>query len=161
MPKLKTKKKGTSPKPTRPVPWVIKLLTLFNLYTPDEPDDRIKADLCMEVDENGFSAGNFRWALNSSKLITVNFKASDIFWPSLAEDFDLVLVTRAADIKLAHNMTSWYTDKPWTNKPWTDKPWTDKPWTDKPWTRQTLDTTNPGHDKPQTRQTLDTIEVRL
>jgi hypothetical protein len=65
----------------------------------------------MEVNENGFSMGHFRWSLAHPKPIVAHFKASDIFWPTLPEDFDMVYVTRATDVKLAANMTS----SPWVD----------------------------------------------
>jgi hypothetical protein len=42
------------------VPWAIQLLSYFNILAPPSPvDNRLKADLYMEVEENGSSTGRF------------------------------------------------------------------------------------------------------
>jgi hypothetical protein len=89
------------------VPWVIQLLSYFNIFAPSAPaDNRVNADLLLEVEENGQTTGRFRWVLSGSKQITAAFKASDIIPGPREDDYDLLIVYRPQDIKLGANMTS-------------------------------------------------------
>jgi hypothetical protein len=86
---------------------MIQLLSYFNILTPPAvPDNKVKADLYLEVEEHGGWTGRFRWVLSGSPMVTATFKASDIMPGPSQEDYDLTFVTRPCDIKLAVNMTS-------------------------------------------------------
>jgi hypothetical protein len=86
---------------------MIQLLSYFNILAPPAvPDDKVKADLYLEVEEHGGSTGRFRWVLSGTPLVTAAFKASQIMPGPRDEDFDLLYVARPSDIKLAVNMTS-------------------------------------------------------
>jgi hypothetical protein len=107
----KSRSRSNSPQPgpsrRRPIPWLIQLLSYFNIFAPAAPqDDRIKADLFLEVEDDGTATGRFRWVLSGSRHITATFKASDVIPGPRREDYDLVWAIRPQDIKLAQNMTS-------------------------------------------------------
>jgi hypothetical protein len=92
---------------SRAVPWVIQLLSYFNIFAPSSPaDNRVNADLLLEVEENGQTSGRFRWVLSGNKQITASFKASDLIPGPREDDYDLLIVYRPQDIKLGVNMTS-------------------------------------------------------
>jgi hypothetical protein len=66
----------------------------------------VKADLFLEVEDSGTTTGRFRWVLSGTRHVTATFKASDIIPGPREEDYDLTLVVKPQDIKLAVNMTS-------------------------------------------------------
>jgi hypothetical protein len=105
--KSRSRSRSLIPAKMRPVPWVIRLLSYFGIYAPAATaDDRVRADLLLEVEESGQTSGRFRWVLSGSKHITAAFKASDVIPGPRDDDFDLMMVYRPQDIKLAANMTS-------------------------------------------------------
>jgi hypothetical protein len=86
---------------------MVQLLSYFNILTPPAiPDNKVKADLFLEVEEHGGLTGRFCWVLSGSPMVTATFKASEIMPGPRQEDYDLTFVTRPCDIKLAVNMTS-------------------------------------------------------
>jgi hypothetical protein len=74
---------------------VIQLLSYFNIFTPSSPaDNRVNADLLLELEENGQNSGRFPWVLSGNKQITAAFKASDLIPGPREDDYDLLIVYR-------------------------------------------------------------------
>ena len=89
------------------LPWVIKPMNLYKIFSPDNSDDGIStATLLIECDAMGEYSGNFRWALTGEDPLTANFPASDVFGFAAADEFHLSWETRADDIILRENGSS-------------------------------------------------------
>jgi hypothetical protein len=119
----KKSKKSSSPKPRnrsrsksppakkqragREVPWLIQLLSYFNIFTPANTEaEKTKADLYLEVEDSGATTGRFRWVISGKNHITACFRATDILTKHLRENYEFTYVVKPADIKLSMNMTS-------------------------------------------------------
>jgi hypothetical protein len=84
----------------------VRALSEFNSYRPEQrAGGGPKADLLVELDEEGSPTGRFRWAVACSEPVGASFSANEMGLRLGAEEFDLAYYVRPEEITMRPNMT--------------------------------------------------------
>jgi hypothetical protein len=69
-------------------------------------DSNLRAEILMEVEDDGEATGRYRWALNGRDPVAVTVNGAEVVQTAGAEDYSLVFSCKPEEIPLAINATS-------------------------------------------------------
>jgi hypothetical protein len=91
----------------RAVPWAMAPAGSFLTYqTTPKADSELRAEVLMEVEDDGEATGRYRWALNGREPVAVTVNGAEIVPAAGTEDYALIFSFKPEEIPLTINATS-------------------------------------------------------